>query len=153
MYLHLVDILENDVLSLARAMPEPGYDFAPRQGAFAGVRTFGEQVKHLATVIYMTSALVLSERSPYDPGTGDNGPDSVRGKEEILNYLEGSFAYARKALRSLTGEKHLERIETYFGAQTRGEVAAGIVYHSYNHYGQMVVYARMNGIVPPAEPG
>jgi hypothetical protein len=42
------------------------------------------------------------------------------------------------------------RSNDYFGSQTRVEVAAGVTYHSYNHYGQMVVYARMNGVVPPA---
>jgi hypothetical protein len=42
---------------------------------------------------------------------------------------------------------------TYFGAQPRIVVAAGVAYHSCNHYGQMVVYARLNGVVPPASRG
>ena len=54
-------------------------DFRPTNGEFAGVRTFGEQVKHAATMIYMTAAIVLEEKSPYGPGTNDNGPDSVQG--------------------------------------------------------------------------
>ncbi len=146
MYLHQLKLVEEDVLSLVRAMPAASYGFAPTQGAFTGVRTFGEQVKHLATMIYMTAALVLEEKTPYGPGTNDNGPDSIRSKKEILEYLKDSFAYARKAMASLTEKNQLDPIQTYFGPMARAAVAAGVAYHSFNHYGQMVVYARMNGV-------
>jgi hypothetical protein len=150
MYLRQVDLVENDVLPLAQAMPADKYGFAPKDGNFRDVRTFGEQVKHLATMIYMTAAIVLEEKSPYGPGARDNGPDSVRTKAEIMEYLRASFAYARKAMASLTEKNQLDPLPTYFGKMPRAEVAAGIAYHSFNHYGQMVVYARMNGIVPPS---
>jgi len=150
MYGKQVDILENDLVRLVEAMPAGKFDFRPSQGAFSDVRTFGEQVKHTATMIYMTAAIVLQEKSPYGPGKNDNGPDDVQGKEAILAYLKGSIAYARKAMASLTEANQLDPLRTYFGSQTRVEVAAGVTYHSYNHYGQMVVYARMNGVVPPA---
>jgi uncharacterized damage-inducible protein DinB len=101
-------------------------------------------------MIYMTAAIVLEERSPYGPGTDDNGPDTIDGKDEILKYLEGALAYARRAMASLTVQNQLEPLKTYFGLQPRAAVAAGVVNHSYDHYGQMVVYARMSGIVPPA---
>jgi hypothetical protein len=130
-------------------MPADKYDFAPRDGAVAGVRTFGEQIKHLSTMIYMTSALVLGERSPYGPGANNNGPDSVRSKEEIIAYCEAALAYAHKAMASLNEANHLEPVKTYFGSMPRIAVAAGVAFHSYDHYGQMVVYARLNGIVPP----
>ena len=81
-----VTLVEDAVLSLAEAMPSDRYDFAPTDGAFTGVRTFGEQLRHVATMIYMTSALVLEERSPYGPGTHNNGPDELRSKEEISNF-------------------------------------------------------------------
>ena len=143
-------LVESDVVSLAEAMPAEKYDFKPTAGEFAGVRTFGEQVKHVATMIYMTSAIVLEEKSPYGPGTNDNGPDDVKGKDAIVAYLKASIAYARKAMGSLTEQNALDPLKTYFGSQPRAEVASGLTYHSYDHYGQMVVYARMNGIVPPA---
>jgi uncharacterized damage-inducible protein DinB len=101
-------------------------------------------------MIYMTAAIVLQEKSPYGPGINDNGPDSIRSKDEILEYLEGSLTYARKAMASLTEKNHLDPIPTYFGPMARSAVAAGVASHSFNHYGQMVVYARMNGIVPPS---
>jgi hypothetical protein len=146
----LLDLVETDLMSLARAMPEDRYDFRPTGGAFGDVRTFGEQVRHVATMIFMTAALVLEERSPVGPGAGDNGPDDVRGKEAIVQYLERAITYARRAMSSLTEANHLDPLETFFGSQPRIEVAAGVLYHSYNHYGQMVVYARMNGVVPPS---
>ncbi len=150
MYAKQVDLLEHDIVSLAQAVPEAQYDFRPTNGTFDGVRTFGEQVKHVATMIYMTAAIVLEERSPYGPGRNDNGPDSIQGKEQIVEYLQSSIAYARKAMASLNETNQLDLLNTYFGPQTRVAVAAGVAYHSYNHYGQMVVYARMNGVVPPA---
>ena len=150
MVARVLDLVEHDVVGLAEVMPAGKYDFRPRDGAFDGVRSFGEQVKHLATMVYMTAAIVLQEKSPYGPGTNDNGPDSVQGKDQIIAYLRGSLAYARKAVNSLTEKNQLDPLKTYFGSQPRVEVAAGLIYHSYNHYGQMVVYARMNGVVPPS---
>lgn len=150
MYGKQLDLVEQDLVSLAEAMPADKYDFRPSDGSFAGVRTFGEQVKHAATMIYMTAAIVLQEKSPYGPGRNDNGPDSIQGKSQILEYLKGSIAYARKAMASLSEKNQLDPLKTYFGTETRVEVAAGVAFHSYNHYGQMVVYARMNGIVPPS---
>lgn len=145
-YQHELDLVEHDVLSLAQAMPAGKYDFAP----VAGVRTFGEQARHLATMVYITAALVLEERSPYAPGKNDNGPEEIRTKAQVVKYLKGSFAYARKAIATLDSVNHLDTVGTYFGAMTKAAVAAGIAYHSYNHYGQMAVYARLNGVKPAA---
>jgi len=150
MYAKQVDLVEHDLVSLARAMPADKYDFRLTMGKFDEVRTFGEQVKHAATMIFMTAAIVLQEQSPYGPGTDNNGPDLVQGKDQIVDYLARSIAYARTAMSSLTEANHLDPLNTRFGSQSRIEVASGVAFHSYNHYGQMVVYARMCGIVPPS---
>ena len=150
MYDDQVTLVEHDVLSLAEAMPADKYDFAPTNGNFTGIRTFGEQVKHLATMIYLTSALVLEERSPHGPGPHNNGPDEIRSKAQIITFLKDSITYARRAMASLTKDNHLTPVASAFGQMPRAAVAAGVAFHSFNHYGQMVVYARMNGIVPPA---
>jgi DinB superfamily len=150
MYQKQLDLVEHDLVSLAEAMPADKYDFRPASGAFEGVRTFGEQIRHAATMIYMTAAIVLEEKSPFGPGTNDNGPDGAQGKAAIVDYLRNSIAYARKAMASLNEKNQLEPLRTYFGSQPRAAVAAGIVFHSYDHYGQLIVYARMNGITPPA---
>lgn len=149
-HLRLLGLITKDLMSLAEAVPADRYEFRPTVGAFTDVRTFSEQVKHAATMIFMTAAIVLQEKSPYGPGANDNGPATVQGKPQVLEYLNASIAYARKAMSSLTVQNHLDPLKTYFGSQPRIEVASGIIYHSYNHYGQMVVYARMNGMVPPS---
>jgi hypothetical protein len=149
MYDEQLTLVENDVLALARAMPADSYAFVPAGDGFYGARNFGEQLRHLATVLYLTAALVLEEKSPYGPGTHNNGPDEVRTKEQIIAYLAGALAYARRAVASLTEANRMDRVHSAFGPAPRAWVAAGMAYHSYNHYGQMVVYARMNGIVPP----
>ncbi len=150
MYDEQVTLVEHAVVSLAKAMPADAYDFAPTEGRFAGMRSFGEQVTHLATMIYMTSALVLEERSPYGPGTHNNGPDDLRSKDDVLPYLTDAIAYARRAVATLTVDNHLDPVPSAFGSIPRSAVAAGIAFHSFNHYGQMVVYARMTGVIPPA---
>jgi hypothetical protein len=150
MYEDQLRLVEEDVGGLARAMPAEKYNFAPAGEGHAGVRTFGEQVRHVATMIYMTAAIVLEEKTPYGPGRNDNGPDGLESKEEIIKYLDGSLAYARKAIATLSEKNQMDPLNTYFGPMPRVSVAAGIAYHSFDHYGQMVVYARMNGVVPPA---
>ena len=106
---------EKDVTSLAAAMPANKYDFAPTAGAFTGVRTFGQQVKHLATVMYQVSAAALNQKPPVDTGAGDNGPDSVRTKEQVLAYLKGAFEYAHKSIATLTAQNQLENVKSPFG--------------------------------------
>ena len=143
--------VERDIVPLAEAMPAGKYSFAPSQGEFKGVRTFGEQMKHVAAVIYMVSASVLGEKNP-DAGGSESGPASVKSKDEIVKYLKDSFAYAHKAMGSLTGQNLAEMVTSPFGEGKvpRVSMATVTVWHSFDHYGQAVVYARMNGIVPPA---
>ncbi len=107
MYDDQVTLVEKAVLSLAEAMPADKYDFAPTDGNFAGVRTFGEQIRHLATLMYISSSRVLEEPSPYEAGTHLNGPDEVQSKAEILAFLKGSLAHARRAMASLTEDNHM----------------------------------------------
>jgi hypothetical protein len=145
---------EKEIVSLAEAMPADKYDFAPTQGAFQGVRTFGQQVKHLAAVVYMVSAASLGEKPPVDTGN-ENGPADVKTKQQIVDYLKASFAYAHKAMNALTAENENALVPSPFGQgkMMRGSAADVAVWHSFDHYGQMVVYARMNGIIPPASAG
>jgi uncharacterized damage-inducible protein DinB len=144
--------IEREVVSLAEAMPADKFDFKPSGGAFGTVRTFGEQARHIATVAYLCAAATLKEKAPVDPGPKEEGPDSNRTKEQIVKYLKDSFAYAHKAARSVTAENQLEMVPSPFGPgqMPRGDAASIPTWHSFDHYGQMVVYARMNGVVPPA---
>jgi hypothetical protein len=150
LYRDQLALVEHEVVSLAEAMPANRYDFAPIAHNAAGPRTFGEQVMHLATMIYMTAALVLEERSPYGPGLDNNGPEELRSKAQILQFLAGALTYARRAVATLSVDNYLDPVPSAFGSMPRSAIAAGIAVHSFNHYGQMVVYARLHGIVPPA---
>jgi hypothetical protein len=143
--------VESDIMSLASAMPADKYNFAPTSGAFTGVRTFAQQAKHIASIMYMVSAAALKQKPPVDLG-GEDGPDSIRSKAEVIDYLRGAFAFAHKSIATLTTQNQLETIKSPFEDATVPRVfTANIVTsHSFDHYGQMVVYARMNGVVPPA---
>ena len=145
-------MIEKEFVSLAEAMPAEKYGFAPTGGEFKGVRTFGQQVSHTAAVIYAVAAAVLVEKNPTDMGNQENGPASLKTKEDFVKYLKDSFAYAHKAMGTLTSANLTELVPSAFGSgkATRLSMASVAVWHSFDHYGQMVVYARMNGIVPPA---
>ena len=145
-----LQILEHDLVPLAEAMPAAQYDFAPTHGEFKGVRTFGEQVKHVAGGTYGSSAAVLGEKPPVDLGEGYSGPANLKTKEDIVQFLKGAFAYAHRAMATLTEANCGDEATAGWGKQSRLFMADLIIWHSYDHYGQMVVYARMNGIIPPA---
>ncbi len=147
-----VKALENDVLPLAEAMPADKYNFAPTSGSFQGVRTFAEQVRHMSTVIYMLSGAVLAEKPPVDIGKDDSGPASVRTKAQLVEYLRGALAFAHKAAGTLTEKNELDDVASPFGGGKMKRMAAAsmIAWHSFDHFGQMVVYARMNGVIPPS---
>lgn len=144
---------EKEVVSAADAMPEERYSFVPTGGEFAGVRTFGEQVKHLAANNYRMAGRMLGQTVPPDQ-ENETGPDDVRSKTQIMDYVKGSFVALHQAVATVMAENAVAdvfsgRVGT--GQQnTRIQFAVDAVAHSYDHYGQIVEYLRMNGIVPPA---
>jgi hypothetical protein len=143
--------VEREFVSLAEAMPADKYSFAPTQGEFKGVRTFAQQVKHVAATNYGVASMVLGEKPPVDIGKDEKGPDSMTSKDEIVKFLKGSFAYCHKAEATLTKDNLTDMIDMGEGQKAaRGYFANIPIWHSFDHYGQMVEYARMNGIVPPA---
>jgi hypothetical protein len=143
--------VEGEFVSAADAMPEDKYSFAPTSGEFKGVRTFAQQVKHVAAVNYLVGAAILGEKPPVELG-GESGPDSVKAKAEIMKFLKDSFAYAHKATASIDEKNMIEPIKSPFGGSetTRLSMATVFTWHAFDHYGQMVEYLRMNGIIPPA---
>jgi len=149
----LAKLTEKVIVSAADAMPADKYGFAPTDGEFKGVRTFGQMVKHLSATNYILAAAALGEEPPADAGD-ELGPEAVRTKAEILNYLKGSFAYLDKAIEAI-GQKNTpvksSPISPLKSAEaTRLGMAVESLVHAFDHYGQMVEYLRMNGVVPPA---
>jgi len=143
--------LEHDFVPAAEAMPEDKFGFAPSDGEFKGVRTFGQQIKHVAAVNYELGAAILEEKPPVDIGD-ESGPASITAKADILKYLNDSFAYVHKAVETINERNLVSAVRSPFGEGrvTRLSLANTVVWHGFDHYGQMVVYLRMNGIVPPA---
>ena len=143
--------VESEFVSAADAMPEDKYSFVPTSGEFKGVRTFAQQVKHVAAVNYMIGASILEEKSPVDLG-GENGPDAMTSKADIMKFLKGSFGYLHKAVATINDQNSIGQVKAPFGdgKVTKLGIAMVAVGHCFDHYGQMVVYLRMNGIVPPA---
>ena len=148
---HTVMNIEREFVPAAEAMPEDKFGFAPTNGEFKGVRTFGEQVKHVAAVNYIFGAAILGEKVPVDVGD-ESGPVSMKTKAEIVKYLKNSFAYVHKAVLTINEKNLVEPIKSPFGegTVTRLGLATSVAAHGFDHYGQMVEYLRMNGIVPPA---
>lgn len=147
-----VALCEKLLVGAADAMPADKYSFAPTDGEFAGVRTFAQQVKHAAATNYILGAAILGEAPPPDAGD-EMGPEAVRTKPEILKYLVGSFAYLRKAAASIDPHNAIVKgspISPLGGKTTRLGLAIETLAHAMDHYGQMVEYLRMNGVVPPA---
>jgi uncharacterized damage-inducible protein DinB len=145
---------ESEVVSGAEAMPEDKFNFAPTQGEFKGVRTFAQQVKHIAAVNYMIGAAILSEKPPVDIGQ-ESGPANITSKADVMKFLKDSFAYLHKALDSINEENVLGQVAPPWGKNkvSRLGLATIAIAHPFDHYGQMAVYLRMNNIIPPASRG
>ena len=145
--------VEKEVVSLAEAMPADKFSYAPTQGEFKGVRTFAQQAKHIASTNWGVCSSALNEKSPTDTGENEKGPDSITTKDQILKYLKDSFTYCHKAETAITKD-NITDMSGFMGGdkpkRARLYWANIPIWHTFDHYGQMVVYARMNGIVPPA---
>ncbi len=143
--------VEKEVVEAADAMPEDKYNFAPTQGDFKGVRTFALEVKHIAVANYMLASGILGEKPPVEI-KGENGPDNITSKADIMKFLKDSFDYGHKAAKSIDENNVLGLVQSPFGPNkvSRLGLAIGMISHPMDHYGQMVEYLRMNGIIPPA---
>ncbi len=143
--------VEKEVVSAAEAMPEDKFNFAPTQGEFKGVRTFATEIKHIAVANYALAAGILGEKPPIEL-KGENGPDNITSKADVVKFLKDSFAYAHKAANSIDENNVLGLVQSPFGTNkvTRLGLAIGMISHPQDHYGQMVEYLRMNDIIPPA---
>ena len=146
-----VKTLESELVPAVEAMPEEKFGFVPTTGEFKGARTFAQQAKHVAAVNYIVGAAILGEKSPVDVG-GETGPEGVKSKAEIVQYLKDSYVYAHKAIATINEGNALGPITNPFGKAPATRLGMGTVFawHGFDHYGQMVEYLRTNGIVPPA---
>jgi uncharacterized damage-inducible protein DinB len=140
-------------VEVAEAMPEDRFDFSPESlnipgSSYKGVRTFAVQVKHVATSNYYIWSPLTGDKLPEGLGDDGNGSANLKTKAKIIQFLKDSFALGHKAAATLTAENMLRSPKD--SKSTRLHLAEFAVAHAFDHYGQMVEYLRMNGIVPPA---
>ena len=150
-----ISTVEKQIVEAAEAMPEDKFNFSPESlnipgSEYKGVRTFAVQVKHVASSNYFIWSPLTGDKVPESIKDG-NGPSDLRTKADIIKFLKDSFALGHKAAATLTAENMLQT--TGNSKSTRLRLAESGVAHAYDHYGQMVEYLRMNGIVPPASRG
>jgi len=153
-----ISIVEKELIDAAEAMPEDKFDFSPEKlnvsGAdYKGVRTFGEQLKHVAASNYLIWSPITGEKPP-DTVNDGKGPDNMKAKADIIKYLKDSFAFGHKAVATLNDSNLVQPVpRNNRPPTTRLFQATFAAAHAFDHYGQIVEYLRMNGIVPPASRG
>jgi uncharacterized damage-inducible protein DinB len=150
-----ISAVEKQILDVAEAMPEEKFNFTPESlnlpgDDYKGVRSFAVELKHVAASNYFIWSPLTGDTLPAGLKDGD-GPANLKTKADIVSFLKDSFALGHKAAATLTPDNMLETVGK--GKSTRLHLAEFGVAHAYDHYGQMVEYLRMNGIVPPASRG
>ena len=135
------------------AMPEDKFNFSPEAlnipgSNYKGVRSFAVQVKHIAASNWYIWSPLTGDRLPEGLKDDGNGPANLQSKADIIKFLRESFTLGHRAAATLAVENILQSPAN--SKSTRLRLAEFGVAHACDHYGQMVEYLRMNGIVPPA---
>lgn len=142
---------EQQMIAVIEAMPADKYSFTPTDGEFRAVRTFAQQAKHLAAFNYIAAAAMRGVKPPVDAGD-ELGPDTVRTKDQVIAYVRGSYEALQQAAATIDegNEVIAATPQSPLGKNTtRLGLAEEALIHSMDHYGQMIEYLRMNGVVPP----
>ena len=150
----LLKLYEGEMMGAVKAMPADKYSFAPSAAIFVpsqkvdfsspkAVNTFGQTVAHVAQANYS----FFSALGGAKPDVDMKAMGALTSKEDAVKALAGSFAYAHKQLATLTAADAWISVK---GDMTKTSLAAFGIAHMCDHYGQLVEYLRMNGIVPPA---
>ncbi len=136
---------KRNMLESAHLMPEDGYAFSPTKG----VRTFGQILAHVAGANYIFCAAARNVTSPV---AEDHFEKTAKTKADILKALEDSVGFCDAAFSGQTDASLGEMVAQPFGSG-KGPRAAAIVGntgHLQEHYGNLVTYFRIKGIVPPS---
>jgi uncharacterized damage-inducible protein DinB len=148
--------IEREVMGAAEAVPQDKFDFSPATANVAGdfktpnpVRTMSQQFKHIGDALESYGSIIMGQKPP--SSDDENGPKNIKTKQEVIDYLKAAFAKAHSAIDTISAQNATEEITAPGGSRklTRLQLAVGMVGHSNNHYGQIIEYLRMNGMVPP----
>jgi uncharacterized damage-inducible protein DinB len=129
--------------AMAEDFPEDKYDFKPTPAQ----RSFAEQLLHAAGSCYYFTNPAMGQKPP---AAEDPKREQYKSKADIVAFVKKSFADGAAAIQS-NGEKGLMMEVVYYPQQKSRvlDIAYGIIEHSGEHYGQLVVYYRLAGLVPP----
>src|SRR5438105_3772825 len=138
-----LNTIEGEFVGLAKAMPAEKYNFAPSAAIFVesqktdflspdnkGVRTFAENVKHVAQANYFYAG----RASGLKPDADVKAIADLKDKDQIVAALEASYAFAHKAFATLTAQNAFESVN---GVQTRASAAGTVVAHGFDHFGHL----------------
>jgi hypothetical protein len=141
--------VEHDLVPAVEAMPEDKFTYVPTTGEYKGVNNFAQMVKHIASANFFYFGGFAPEKPPAS-ASGETGPASMTSKTDIIKFLRDSFAYAHKAVANINDDNALAEVGGHYGTGTRLGLSVGAIAHCMDHYGQLVEYLRLNGIIPPA---
>jgi uncharacterized damage-inducible protein DinB len=149
----LFNKIESDILTTAEAMPEEKFNFTPeslniKNSALKEVRTFAGQIMHLATDNILIWSAITGDAVRADI-ENVNGPKNIKNKKDVIAYLKTSFVTGRKAISTLTNQNAMDMIDFRWRKLPRLDLAFYALTHANEHYGQMVIYLRMCGVIPP----
>jgi hypothetical protein len=146
--------IESDILTSAEAMPENKFNFTPeslniKNSNFKGVRTYAGQIMHLSTDNILIWSAINGDSVRVDI-EDVNGPKTIKSKKDVIEYLKSSFVTGRKAIATLTTQNAMDLIDFRGRKLSKLDLAFYALTHANEHYGQMVIYLRMYGIIPPS---
>lgn len=139
------NLIKGNIVKAAAKMPEADYAFAPTPE----VRTLGRLFGHIANANYMICAAAAGEKSP----STSNIEQTATTKAAITSALDAAFAYCDGVYDKMTDTTGIEKVKYFLGEQPKLAVLAFNNAHNMEHYGNVVTYMRLKGVVPPSSEG
>lgn len=133
--------IKTNVQRSAEKMAEENYAFKPTPE----VRSFGELLGHIADAQYLFCSAAMGEKNP-----APNIEKTKKTKADLSSALKDAFAYCDKAYTALTDANASEAVKFFGNERTKMNVLSFNTMHTFEHYGNIVTYMRLKGLVPPS---
>jgi uncharacterized damage-inducible protein DinB len=149
-YLANMKEVEAKVLALAEVFPAEMYGWRPGQG----VRSVSETLMHIASEHYFYMPAAVDAKPPADlnMGTGREllaNLEKITDKSEVIRHVKTSFAYQRTVLEGADAILAVGKVTSFGQEQSVAKLFNAFIADQHEHLGQLIAYARMNGVVPP----
>lgn len=140
----IYEVVKGYLTKAAEQTAEEHYAFKPT----ADVRSLGQLFGHVANANYMICSIAAGEKSP-----ATSNAEQLTAKADIQKALAASFAYCDSAWTKIDGAKGAEPVDLFGMKHTRASALALNAAHDWEHYGNIVTYLRLKGLVPPSSQG